>query len=563
MLNFIEGVHWKKVGEPRKIGKRYVYPAVCLVCGANFASHRSIFRHAQCCQGPPTQSDQGSLDAFINQNIDTSEELTDSDILLINAIASLDLPIRSVENEELRKLLQVDAMPSSYEIRQKIISYSERLKKKTLTELRGKRVALVLDGTTTWHEKLYEFVLYYPGELHHYGLIEIAQATAANIAKVIETISKDLTNNGITLVGCTTDNAPNLVAAFNGVREYSIQNRLKLPMIRFACGCHTGQLVFEDLRKQSEAFEELEDEVEDVIAWCRKNKKELRERGMEGKVPSICPTRWNTYGDAFQYFVEHIDFFVCAMDEMANTEPPYIEDTIWQAAIDVMHPIMNFTRKVEGNLVPIATLFKELLEMENSLKSISRDNPFVSIVSSSVRERFMVTCDGKMAELAFLLTEEGMIWWKEGHAHLPPGNKIYLTAEDELNIASYAIEKNIVAEKLKSFAQTMQLDGLAAENVFRHYLEMDPQIMHGDPLGFWTDSLGQYITCNGVEIKMQPLAQCALILLVLPASEAVVERVFSVLKGIHTDQRASLKPDILDALLRIKLELIWSEDATK
>lgn len=59
---------------------------------------------------------------------------------------------------------------------------------------------------------------------------------------------------------------------------------------------------------------------------------------------------------------------------------------------------------------------------------------------------------------------------------------------------------------------------------------------------------------------MKDLCSIALRILILPATEAICERCFSQLKVIHNHLRNSLKKDILDCLLRIKLNLLWSNN---
>ena len=59
---------------------------------------------------------------------------------------------------------------------------------------------------------------------------------------------------------------------------------------------------------------------------------------------------------------------------------------------------------------------------------------------------------------------------------------------------------------------------------------------------------------------MKDLCSIALRILILPATEAIGERCFSQLKVIHNHLRNSLKNDILDCLLRIKLNLLWSNN---
>lgn len=55
------------------------------------------------------------------------------------------------------------------------------------------------------------------------------------------------------------------------------------------------------------------------------------------------------------------------------------------------------------------------------------------------------------------------------------------------------------------------------------------------------------------------LASLAIRILVIPFSEAIAERCFLQLKLIHSHLRSQLGSELLDAILRIKLNLIWGK----
>ena len=70
-------------------------------------------------------------------------------------------------------------------------------------------------------------------------------------------------------------------------------------------------------------------------------------------------------------------------------------------------------------------------------------------------------------------------------------------------------------------------------------------------------------TYNEELISLLDLCNIAIRVLVIPGSEAICERCFSQLKLIHNHLRSSLKSNILDCILRIKLNLIWEHDLTE
>lgn len=47
-----------------------------------------------------------------------------------------------------------------------------------------KITSLIIDGTTSWKKTFYEFSLFVPGTVRHFGLFQIDTASADNIKKL-------------------------------------------------------------------------------------------------------------------------------------------------------------------------------------------------------------------------------------------------------------------------------------------------------------------------------------------------------------------------------------------
>lgn len=554
-----EGVDYIKLGQPVMRGTRKIYSARCLHCNAEFTNHRSIQNHKDVCLGHPQDSNQLNLDPFIskkqNEDVDISEIMK----LFIEAFVSLDLPLSAVENDHLKRFLNALSpefiIPSKKEFRKMLISFSENEKKTNIYSIKGENVSLIIDGTTTWGEKLYEVVVFHPTKMFHYGLVELPVATAERVSTKLTQIINKLLDETITVSAVTTDNGPNLVAAFRETNEYAVSKGITLPCIRFACMAHTAQLLLDDLRRSSHEFETVEDDVSHLIQWSRKsaNKNKMRSAGFAYKLPSISETRWNSLVEALLFFNNHRDFFEHFLEESDDIEKPSIEFESWPSALEAISPIMVFTNKVQGNTITIAQAFCFLLELEADLRELT-GNPFVPILQEKVRTRFSTTCDSDLCELAYLLTHKGHSWWEDRRKSLPDSSKRTLTTDESNALIAYYAELNGLKNVLASQATKYGVDATKCCDAFIIYLT------HGidnykDDLAFWYDSRGR--VDNGT--CFFDLAVVASSLLVIPATEAVAERVFSHLKRIHTSSRASSKPDILDALINIRTSLIWSQ----
>ena len=70
--------------------------------------------------------------------------------------------------------------------------YANKIKEQNLKLFKNKSVCLIIDGTTSWNQSLYEFAIYYPGVVRHFGLFEINPADAQNLKNVIDSICQKL-----------------------------------------------------------------------------------------------------------------------------------------------------------------------------------------------------------------------------------------------------------------------------------------------------------------------------------------------------------------------------------
>ena len=65
---------------------------------------------------------------------------------------------------------------------------SEIKHQETIQIFENKMVSLIIDGTTSWNQSLYQISIYHPGLLRHLTLIKIDNPTAKNIKFIIESM---------------------------------------------------------------------------------------------------------------------------------------------------------------------------------------------------------------------------------------------------------------------------------------------------------------------------------------------------------------------------------------
>ena len=555
---------------------RKIYHAKCLQCGKVFTNHRSMNSHLKIC--PKTlNKNQGLITQFLKTDDDNDEkmDLTPYQIDLIELFASSNLSINQINNYNFKKIflnlgVKEKDIPNSEDFKKMIINYSNELFKKNLELFENKNVSLIFDGSTSWNRNFYQFSIFYPGIVRHYGLFNIYDTSADSIKRILINIIENLKRKNINVFGITTDNASNLVSCFNKIKEDVEKGETLFPLIRFACSAHTAQLIINDLKKESAEFKNF---LEKLVKFWRFIKKrsifnKYKELGIPNSPPHFQTTRWNSLYNCISYLLENFDFFHETQESFPNI-PIFFNDNlreIMKSLAIVLCPVINFTNKVQRNFVTAGDSFCFLLELENDIDSIEIPDSFGfhDIIRRKMAERFTNTCDSTLAELCFLLTPRGRDWFikKNEIANQTIGkierNENVSDVENN-NLEMFNIEKSLITDKIIEISNYFHMNGEDNVNVFFNWVFANDRYLV-DPISYWKTKITDKIFTSTGTLAMKELSQIALRILSLPASEAICERCFSQLKLTHSHLRTNLKTDLLDALLRIKLNLIWSQE---
>lgn len=177
---------------------------------------------------------------------------------------------------------------------------------------------------------------------------------------------------------------------------------------------------------------------------------------------------------------------------------------------------------------------------------------------------FKQTCNYVVSELGFKLTRVGHDWqqFKARRANSISFRLIQnqqLSKKDDEYIRAFNYEKSLLIEKLQEFAIYLHLNSDNVSKAFLGWLKLHDTYVD-EPISNWNNNITSTVIFNNEQIHMKDLCSIALRILILPATEAICERCFSQLKVIHNHLRNSLKNDILDCLLRNKLNLLWSNN---
>jgi hypothetical protein len=172
------------------------------------------------------------------------------------------------------------------------------------------------------------------------------------------------------------------------------------------------------------------------------------------------------------------------------------------------------------------------------------NNPFAQILADCFWVRMTQTANLPQLILSYLVTFNGLTWYKSLPRIAPLGQERY-TFASQTNVRAF------VQPLVTHFANLFATDYDIMDRLWHHYLHHieTRQVISG--FVFWTRHVTQILPVprGGRRTPWLPLVELALILFQTPLSESCVERVFSILREIFGKRRHAMKEDLVEARL--------------
>jgi hypothetical protein len=339
-----------------------------------------------------------------------------------------------------------------------------------------------------------------------------------------------------------TDNAANEQCALRPEWSLSVQQQTKAPLFRTPCLSHTVNLAIQDFIDHI-CPPEIDTWV-DMTMLQNALPHSLRLHPFYG-MPKIIKTRWLSLGQFFEYFISHfaeVNNFVFRLAEPDHTKISTILNRYNFHSLAECFRVWNgLIRWTEGEEARLCLAFRRMLDSTLEFNArTANGNPYASQCCVALFVRILGTADHGQLLLAFLVTEDGIKWFRSlpdvQFAPILPYSKATVFA------ATYPL--------LSHFRTIFGADPGLFDGIWQHYLASELWTVGQPPEQFWSQRLGPW---GEHHISWFPLAQTALILIRLPCSEAAVERAFSHLRYVLGTRRQSMGEDLLDAILVIRL----------
>jgi hypothetical protein len=630
------------LGPRSDFGTEHVDYGYCSACHIQINNHRSFPAHVDRCPKKPPDLNQTNMGQFFkveskrgnddastrgsasyhekgehNTQIPVDAGLSLQQVRFVKWVCSCNISLRSVTNEEFREFLSgispdFHLQVSRKTLRKQILDYSAYLQEKMFSP--GSRafgkpgtliidpalrypsgglpqyVSLIADGMTWADRALYVVVAFTPAQLYFVDLVHVPATDHETIATEIAGIVKKMDERGVKVRSICTDNAANLVRAFDSHVPHPLEQRVlkdtlsakvNRVIVHVRCSVHTMHLVYSDMKKGCPGFVAFKDWVKKMLQWLRtpEPRKALRDLGVTAKVPRIQEIKWCTYSQGSAFLYENKDA-ICGLviRRRAAHDRTVVDWYDDPYMLDIVRRITEFIRRTEGSYVCLPEMYHKLIILIEGLES-ERNNRYAEQVCHFVRQRFEETADGTLAELAYIFTAEGFAWFKKRRNQMIADflrDKYPWPGEEPLSEEQKVFRRKRAAENERTALETDQMiQKLRDVGVMFFQNAQDLSILFGDYLESDGPSASRILdewwlayayhpmdyrepTGNCRVIYRTLFAKTARAVMDLPASEAVCERVFSQFRALFPSSREWASDDLTRAQMRIKLAHRWS-----
>ena len=567
---------------------REVFSATCTLCRGVLRNARSSKRHLRLvhpnllCSGAQT-----SLDSFFDvpsreddADVDDIEVKSPTSVLdeytrlQIRLICRVGLPLATLKSrhwKEFITFLGSDVKISPSRLRASLLLYSDEIKARNYSRVKGQLVSIITDGGTITDKEFYIVILYCNGLFYFAGALHLPHTSHESIAEALSPIIETIRSHQGKLISIVTDNARNLKLATTDANQpgrmidtsaqiSSIQSRTGQPILHISCTIHSAHLILRDLEKESPAFVTFKKGIKNLFAYLRERKvrNQLKELGVKEKVNLIQDIKWLTYYQAFSFIERHRD----QVNQILSRKPPqpgrkspeFTEiPEEWRLYLQSLAPLGEFIVRTERSQTRLCEVFDLLLELKRKWDSLG--DGISKRLAELLSVRFDKTASGLLAQLAYLFTPKGLIYFRDIFSALD--------FEGPFDTQDYQRRLDLRDALMREFASLYGYFGFTLPHIrvpplFHQFLKHYQPT--AEPMSVQLGRLRiQTLDMQGTIVPWNDFCLVAERLLELPASESVAERMISHMAALFPASRFSAKPELVDAQITIRAQEVFDE----
>lgn len=307
---------------------------------------------------------------------------------------------------------------------------------------------------------------------------------------------------GSKIYAAVTDNAANMISMGKN-----------LPLWNLTCNSHSGNLVAKDI-----VDKEFADTIRKVLKEYKSSKleKELTIRGGK-RIKLPCDTRWNSYRDSFECFLENVEF----MREIAKID----NFNVKPASKEILED-----KSIDDKVIGYLTTFNPICKLVNSCQQLTCN------IADAIEEWLSLRFPSHDAAREDILNNRLK---KVIHPIGLAANYLHPVYQGQL----FKHDEHLSNEAMNFFRDNLNEDGM---------VELDAYINRSETFSTLLEKKCSAITLWTLAETWYPnLSKLAIKLLNIPASTAQLERLFSNWAFIHSYLRNRLGSDKSKKLVNI------------
>lgn len=404
--------------------------------------------------------------------------------------------------------------------------------------------SLLLDGTTKLKHKFVSILIWSPKKVHYIQTFEVHDEDAKTLVNILIPIINHILNNRIEILASCTDHGSAYVKAFNLNFDGCAQLVTHHFFFHIGCFCHSLNLLIKDIVKENK---EIIHFLDQAFFYFRSK-----------FTPTLSPTRWGSYNRLFQFakdngpaicerlrqkasmissqittgqtiqeklkILQHAELLHKARDFFSSAE--FIK------ICEVMDSISNTITQFESYVSNLTEVFPAKMKIRNRIQmAIGPDQKYLPSFLEIFDSRFLAdNNENNLAIAAYSFTIDG---------------KDYI---QKLN----QNEKDKMVDKAKNciipLINKLSLNQAQVFQQFDSYLQTQTPLLLDDDT-FWDELKNQYPQLEQISIRMRSL----------PASEALVEQLFSHLGNLYGKKNSNLSVKLLDGMTAIRMESYYCQ----
>jgi hypothetical protein len=453
-------------------------------------------------------------------------------------VAATNSPINLVGRPAFRDFAHVlnpqIQLPSPREVREEIVAQADHFRENFPPDMAGGLyISLMIDGSSMARRKWLAVCIACANAFYFWRVLELTDNAAETIAFALRGVVEELCGKGFVVCGVVTDNAANEIAAVP--RLSALTGRA---LIRIPCMSHTLNLAVHDFFTTVFGPGVFESDLHTICLALRSGSGGGHFHG----VSFPCPTRWLSYGELVERIVGDYANALRLIHESGRDCPAFWRYNFPElnACFRVVNGLMTWTESQHSFLNGVWFAAVEALGQLTALQS--QGNSYALRFRWAIQVRLERTANLGQLILGYVTTERGLAWYRG------------LPSTGQPNTFNQVIARQRIEPFLAHFVNLFHADRDRFMRAFNEYLSHADWPPQQHAVQFWNVVATYSPTCfSDEQASYRLIATMALILMRMPCSEAEVERVFSVMRGIIGKRSIRTKQDLLESRLILQM----------